>query len=53
VGAETQGAVIEFLKSLEASSLFESAAVPSSQAPTQTEPLFSQSRAGELMLQKL
>jgi Tfp pilus assembly protein PilN len=40
VGAETQGAVIEFLKALEASSLFESASVPSSQAPTQTEPLF-------------
>jgi Tfp pilus assembly protein PilN len=40
VGAETQGAVIDFLKALEASSLFESATVPSSQAPTQTEPLF-------------
>ncbi len=40
VGAETQGAVIEFLKALESSSLFESASVPSWQAPTQTEPLF-------------
>jgi Tfp pilus assembly protein PilN len=40
VGAETQGAVIDFLKNLESSSLFESASVPSSQAPTQTEPLF-------------
>jgi type IV pilus assembly protein PilN len=40
VGAETQGAVIEFLKSLESSSLFESPSVPSSQAPSQSEPLF-------------
>ena len=40
VGAETQGAVIEFLKALESSSLFESPSVPSSQAPSQSEPLF-------------
>ena len=40
VGAETQGAVIEFLKALESSSLFESPTVPSTQAPSQSEPLF-------------
>jgi len=40
VGSETQGAVIEFLKALESSALFESPSVPSSQAPTQAEPLY-------------
>ncbi|HEV3333048.1 MAG TPA: PilN domain-containing protein [Bryobacteraceae bacterium] len=40
VGAETQGAVIEFLKALESSQLFESPTAPSSQAPSQSEPLF-------------
>ena len=40
VGAETQGAVIQFLKELESSSLFEAPSVPSSQAPSQSEPLF-------------
>ena len=40
VGAESQGAVIEFLKSLESSALFESPTVPSTQAPSQSEPLF-------------
>jgi type IV pilus assembly protein PilN len=40
VGAETQGAVIEFLKALESSALFDSPTVPSSQAPSQSEPLF-------------
>ncbi|PWU03738.1 MAG: hypothetical protein C5B51_18355 [Terriglobia bacterium] len=40
VGSETQTAVIDFLKALESSPLFESASVPASQAPTQTEPLF-------------
>ena len=40
VGSETQGAVIEFLKALESSPLFASPSVPSSQAPTQAEPLF-------------
>jgi type IV pilus assembly protein PilN len=40
VAAQTQGAIIEFLKNLESSKLFDSASAPSSQAPTQTEPLF-------------
>jgi len=40
VGSETQGAVIEFLKSLEASPVFGSPSVPSSQAPSQAEPLY-------------
>ena len=40
VGAETQGAVIEFLKALESSPLFESPSVPSYLAPSQSEPLF-------------
>ncbi len=40
VGSETQGAVIEFLKALESSPLFESPSVPSSQSPSQTEPLY-------------
>ncbi|MBV9504155.1 MAG: PilN domain-containing protein [Acidobacteriia bacterium] len=40
VGAQTQGAIIEFLKNLESSNLFDSASAPSGQAPTQTEPLF-------------
>lgn len=40
VAANTQGAIIEFLKALESSSLFEEASAPSSQAPSQNEPLF-------------
>jgi Tfp pilus assembly protein PilN len=40
VAAQTQGAIIEFLKALESSPLFQEASAPSSQAPTQTEPLF-------------
>ena len=40
VGSQSQGAIIEFLKALESSSFFQSASAPSSQAPTQTEPLF-------------
>ncbi len=40
VASENQGAVIEFLKALESSPLFESPSVPSWQAPTQTEPLY-------------
>jgi type IV pilus assembly protein PilN len=40
VGSQSQGAIIEFLKALESSSLFQSASAPSSQAPTQSEPLF-------------
>jgi type IV pilus assembly protein PilN len=40
VGSESQASVIEFLKSLESSALFESATVPSSQGPTQAEPLY-------------
>jgi len=40
VGAESQGAVIEFLKALESSSLFEAPSDPNIQAPTQSEPLF-------------
>jgi Tfp pilus assembly protein PilN len=40
VASQTQGAIIEFLKALESSPLFQEASVPSSQAPTQTEPLF-------------
>jgi Tfp pilus assembly protein PilN len=40
VGAQTQGAIIEFLKALEGSPLFSAVSATSSQAPTQTEPLF-------------
>jgi Tfp pilus assembly protein PilN len=40
VAAQTQGAIIEFVKALESSPLFQEASVPSSQGPTQTEPLF-------------
>ena len=40
VGSQSQGAIIEFLKALESASFFQSASAPSSQAPTQTEPLF-------------
>jgi len=40
VAANTQGAIIEFLKALESSSLFEEASAPATQAPSQTEPLF-------------
>jgi hypothetical protein len=40
VGSPSQIAIIEFVKALESSSLFQAASVPSSQAPTQTEPLY-------------
>jgi type IV pilus assembly protein PilN len=40
VGSENQAAVIEFLKALESSPLFDAPLVPSSVAPTQSEPLF-------------
>jgi Tfp pilus assembly protein PilN len=40
VAAQTQGAIIEFLKALESSPLFQEASAPASQAPSQTEPLF-------------
>jgi Tfp pilus assembly protein PilN len=40
VAAQTFGAIIEFLKALESSPLFQEASAPSSQAPTLTEPLF-------------
>ena len=40
VGAQSQAAIIEFLKALESSELFQAASAPSGQAPTQTEPLF-------------
>ena len=40
VGSQSQLAIIEFLKALESSSFFQAASAPSSQAPTQTEPLF-------------
>jgi Tfp pilus assembly protein PilN len=40
VAASMQGAIIDFLKSLESSSLFEEASAPSCQAPSQNEPLF-------------
>ena len=40
VGAETPAAVIEFLKALESSPLFESVSAPSSLAPSQAEPLY-------------
>jgi Tfp pilus assembly protein PilN len=40
VGAQTYGAIIEFLKALESSPLFSAAQTPTTQAPTQTEPLF-------------
>ena len=40
VGAETPGAVIEFLKALESSPLFASVSAPTSLAPSQAEPLY-------------
>jgi type IV pilus assembly protein PilN len=40
LGSQSQGAIIEFLKTLESSSFFQSASAPSIQTPTQTEPLF-------------
>jgi len=40
VGAMTPIAVIEFLKALESSPLFESVSAPSTQAPSQAEPLY-------------
>jgi Tfp pilus assembly protein PilN len=40
VASQTQGAIIDFLKALESSPLFEEASAPTVQAPTQTEPLF-------------
>jgi len=40
VGSQSQTAIIEFLKALESSTVFQAASAPSSQAPTQTEPLF-------------
>ncbi len=40
VAAQTEGAIIDFLKALESSSLFEEASAPTQMAPTQTEPLF-------------
>lgn len=40
VGAQAPGAIIEFLKALESSPLFQAAAAPAFQAPTQSEPLF-------------
>jgi Tfp pilus assembly protein PilN len=40
VAAQTQGAIIDFLKALESSPLFREASAPSGLAPTQTEPLF-------------
>ena len=40
VAAQTEGAIIDFLKALESSPLFRQASAPSGQAPTQTEPLY-------------
>jgi Tfp pilus assembly protein PilN len=40
VGSQSQSAIIGFLKALESSTSFQAASAPSSQAPTQTEPLF-------------
>jgi type IV pilus assembly protein PilN len=40
VGAMTPGAVIELLKALESSPLFESVSAPNSLAPSQAEPLY-------------
>jgi len=40
VGAESPAAVIDFLKALESSPLFESVSAPSSLAPSQAEPLY-------------
>jgi Tfp pilus assembly protein PilN len=40
VAAQMQGAIVDFLKALESSPLFQDASAPSCQAPTQTEPLF-------------
>jgi hypothetical protein len=40
VGSESQIAIIEFLKALESSTVFQSLSAPSRQAPTQSEPLF-------------
>jgi type IV pilus assembly protein PilN len=40
VGSQSEIAIIEFLKALESSSVFQSVSAPSRQAPTQSEPLF-------------
>jgi hypothetical protein len=40
VGSKSEIAIIEFLKALESSSVFQSVSAPSRQAPTQSEPLF-------------
>jgi Tfp pilus assembly protein PilN len=40
VASPTQAAIIDFLKTLESSPLFQEASAPSGLAPTQTEPLF-------------
>ena len=40
VASQTQGAIIDFLKALESSPLFQDATAPTTQAPTQTEPLY-------------
>jgi Tfp pilus assembly protein PilN len=40
VAAQTQAAIVDFLKALESSPLFLEASAPSCQAPSQTEPLF-------------
>jgi Tfp pilus assembly protein PilN len=40
VAAQTQGAIVDFLKALESSPLFREASAPACQAPSQTEPLF-------------
>ncbi|MBV8732147.1 MAG: PilN domain-containing protein [Acidobacteriia bacterium] len=40
VAAQTQGAIIDLLKALESSPLFQDASAPTIQAPTQTEPLY-------------
>jgi Tfp pilus assembly protein PilN len=52
VAAQTQSAIIEFLKALESSPLFQEASAPSCQAPSQTEPLF-RCRVGVNYAQKL
>ncbi|MBV9745111.1 MAG: hypothetical protein JO099_15225, partial [Acidobacteriia bacterium] len=40
VAAQTQGAIIDLLKALESSPLFQDDSAPTIQAPTQTEPLY-------------
>ena len=52
VGAQMPGSVIDFLKALESSPLFESVSAPSKMAPSQAEPLY-RARLTVIYAQKL